>query len=115
MTDTYTRRLTVKRVIDGDTFIADVDLGFHTTTTGATFRCARVDTPELRGKDRLLAIDAREYTEGWLAQHEAHGGVFATTTKTDNWQRWLAEVTCGQGHNLSNDLLSTGIAIPYQR
>jgi endonuclease YncB( thermonuclease family) len=38
---------TITRVIDGDTVVADIDLGFHATMRGVHVRLARINAPEL--------------------------------------------------------------------
>ena len=116
--DAYTRRFTVTRVVDGDTLIGDVDLGYHTAALAVTYRLLRVDTPELTSKDadvRAAARDARAYTADWLVAHADHDGLFAASTKTDNWRRYLAEITCGQDHNLGDDLLASEHAVLYRK
>jgi endonuclease YncB( thermonuclease family) len=57
----YRYRATARRVIDGDTILADVDLGFYIQTT-IRVRLFGVDTPELnRADQRDAAREAREY------------------------------------------------------
>ena len=113
MTDNYLRAIHVTRVIDGDTIVADVDLGYHTTLTKVTYRVARVDAPEMTGATRQAGIEARSFTATWLIAHEK-AGIYATSTKTDNWRRYIAEITCGDGHNLSDALLASGNAVIYK-
>lgn len=115
--DNYVRAFTPDHCIDGDTIVAGtVDLGYHVNATGITYRIARVNAPEMgtrTGPTRASANAAKAYTELWLIEHAAHGGLFAESTQTDSWRRYLAEITCGQGHNLSDDLLTSGHAVPY--
>jgi micrococcal nuclease len=47
MADFYTYKATAVRVIDGDTVVLDVDLGFDITKR-MTFRLHGIDAPELR-------------------------------------------------------------------
>ena len=117
MIDSYARRIMVTRVVDGDTIVGNVDLGYHTWAFDVTFRVARVDTPELRSgslKDRQNGLLAKTFTEVWLHEHKDHGLV-ATSMEADNWRRWLAEIECAQEHNLSDDLLAAGHALLYHR
>jgi len=44
----YEYEVFIERWIDGDTFVADVDLGFEVMLKGQTFRLYGVDTPEMR-------------------------------------------------------------------
>ncbi len=113
--DDYTRAFTVSRVIDGDTIVAaDIDLGYHIHEHDVQYRLVQINCPE-RHKPTLDAGNAaKAYTEAWLLEHAAHGGLFATTTKTDDFGRYLADVRCSLGHDLSDDLLDSGNAVPYK-
>jgi endonuclease YncB( thermonuclease family) len=112
--DNYERAFTPGRVIDGDTItILAVDLGYHVTATGVEYRVARINSPEMHGPNADAGRAAKAYTEDWVTTHGRHGGLSATTTKTDSFGRYLAEITCSQGHNLSDDLLASGNAVPY--
>lgn len=115
MADTYERSFVPGRVIDGDT-IADVvvDLGYHTRAFNIEYRVARINTPERHRPTLNEGNAAKAFTEDWLTIHARHGGLFATTTKTDSFGRYLAEINCGQGHNLSDDLLSSGQAVLFK-
>jgi micrococcal nuclease len=58
--------ITVERVIDGDTLLAKIDLGFNVRMT-SYIRLFGVDTPEMRGEKATPAgILAREYVQLWL-------------------------------------------------
>jgi endonuclease YncB( thermonuclease family) len=119
MGDNHVRAFTPERVLDGDTIYASaVDLDYHVGIHGITYRIARVNAPEMgtmTGPTRAAANAAKTYTEQWLIEHAAHGGLFAESTQTDDWRRYLAEIECGLGHNLSDDLLSSGHAVLYHR
>jgi micrococcal nuclease len=106
------------RVIDGDTIVVRVDLGFR----------AHIDTPL-----RLLGVNAPEhgtpagdaataYTTGWL------NAAFVTAKRGpalvidsakpgeysgDKYGRWLATVWDQHGACLNEDLVSAGHAVPY--
>jgi len=119
--DNYTRRVRIERIIDGDTVVAGaIDLGYHVqTTAGIEYRLLKINCPESnRPASRTAGLAAKQYTVDWLAEHTAHdpdGWLYATTQKTDSFGRFLAEIVCGQGHDLSDDLLTSGNAVPYKR
>jgi endonuclease YncB( thermonuclease family) len=114
MTDDFTRAFKVLRVVDGDTLHADVDLGYHAWLSDIQYRLARIDCPE-RHKPTLDAGNAaKAFTEDWLIIHTKHGGLFATTTKTDDFGRYIADIRCSQEHDLSDALLDSGNAVPYK-
>jgi endonuclease YncB( thermonuclease family) len=119
--DNYCRRFKVERLKDGDTLVVQaIDLGYHVqTTAGIEYRILRANAPETnRAASRKAGTKATEYTRSWLTEHAAHdpeGWLWASTTKTDSFGRYLAEITCSQGHNLSDDLLASGNAVTYKR
>jgi len=121
MPDTYERRFRVLRVIDGDTIVAgSIDLGYHVATMpGIEFRLLRCDTPETnRAASKTAGYSAKAFTVKWVTDHALHdddGWLFARSEKTDVFGRYLAEVSCGAGHNLSDDLLSSGHAVPFTK
>ena len=81
----YTYNVKVKRVVDGDTVIVDIDLGFSTWVKNIWLRLDRVDAYETRlgkntdEKQKALGIEARE----WLTKkvEDAHE-IIVTTTRT---------------------------------
>jgi endonuclease YncB( thermonuclease family) len=85
-----TRRYTyvswVSRVIDGDTLVADVDLGFGCQARQQRFRLRGIDCPELR---TLAGRNARAYVEEQLS---AVDFIVITTHRTDAYGRYLADV-----------------------
>src|SRR4029077_15525674 len=86
------------------------------------YRIRRVDTPETHGPTKAAGLVAAEYTRNWITEHLTHGdgtSLIAETHKypgkslTDSFGRYLAEIYCAAGHNLSDDLLSSGNAVPF--
>lgn len=108
--DEYVRRARVTRVIDGDTFIADVDLGYHVWAT-APFRLLGLDCPERHGATKEAGEAARLFTVQWLA--DVNNTVWIRSTKTEKFGRWLAEVHNGRGQSLYTALLTAGHAVAY--
>lgn len=90
----WTYRARLVRCVDGDTFDADVDLGFHLTKR-VRFRLLDVDTPE-RGepgfheatKALLSLIQAASDSEGYFE---------IETGKTGKYGRWLASIRIAGG------------------
>ena len=112
--DNYERRINVTRIIDADTIVVDVDLGMHQWFHTVQLRLLRINAPEVHGPDAHAGHTATAYTEDWLTIHERHGRLYGRTELTDSFGRYLAEVTCEQGHNLSDDLLASGNAVLYK-
>ena len=93
----------VLRVKDGDTFVIR-NAGI---TNSETVRVCCVDTPEKKdpGFD-----DATAFTDQWL-----HAGPFTLhACARDSFGRLLGTLT-REGHNLADDLLEAGLAVPYER
>lgn len=115
MTDSYERAFILRRVVDGDTLIADdVDLGYHVHLSGIEYRILHINTPERKKETRAAGDAATAYTEDWCTLHAKHGGLFARTEKTDSFGRYLATVRCGKDHDLGGALLSSGNAVSYE-
>lgn len=105
------------RAVDGDTIVVIVDVGFglhlHPGNEGAHLRLLRVDTPE-RAEPNW--IDATTFTAAWLAEAGAGWSLTIQTERADSFGRYLAEVwRIADGANLSDDLLASGLAVPYER
>lgn len=83
--EVYTYRATVVRVIDGDTLVVNLDLGFHLTYR-AHLRLAGVSAPELHEPEG----------PSWKAALEqavlAAPRVVVRTTGRASFERWVAEV-----------------------
>lgn len=85
------------RVIDGDTVVMDIDLGFHTIILSEPVRLAGINTSELIGKDSVRAHEAKAFTQEWLSadptlyiqtqlphEREKYGRVLATIYREDD-------------------------------
>lgn len=122
MRDPYVRRGRLLRVIDGDTVIALLDMGFWLTNT-VHLRLLGLDTPELHDSNpekRASAEAARIFVKSWFLDHEHAVGLAVAawpllirTEKADSFDRWLADVWCQQEHCLNADLLAGGWAVPF--
>lgn len=66
----YHYKATVKRVIDGDTVVVDVDLGFSVVLRDQPVRLAKVNTPEKKGKTKAAGVAAKEALEAKLSGKE---------------------------------------------
>lgn len=97
----YEYHATLVRVIDGDTVILDVDLGFHMRGR-LTFRLHGVDCPE-RGQPG--ALEATKFLT------DALDGVPLTirTHKGQTFGRWLATITPeGAVQSVNDTLIAEG-------
>lgn len=53
------------RIIDGDTIVCRLDLGFRMFSV-MPVRLAGVDTPEIRGPERPAGLIAKDFVEDWM-------------------------------------------------
>lgn len=89
----YTYRSELVRVIDGDTVIVNLDLGFDTWVHMQHIRLRGVDTAEMRGgtpATKALALKAKERVIEVLTGKE----IILRTGKGKNktFDRWVADV-----------------------
>ena len=88
----YIYRARINRVVDGDTFDATVDLGFHTYGRHR-FRLYDVDTPE-RGQPGYK--EATEKLRELLTEAaDEHGNILIFSRKSGKYGRWIATVYVG--------------------
>lgn len=106
MNPPYQYRAKVVRVVDGDTVILSVDLGFRVQHE-ISVRLARINAPE-RGQDGL---DRAKLALCEILHEGAE--VFLTTKKGDRYGRWIGEIST-EGENVSDLLLADGVVAIYQ-
>jgi micrococcal nuclease len=117
VSQTYTYRATISRVVDGDTVIASLSLGLDVYHT-VSLRLLGVDTPELfHGTDRDAGAAAKEATALWVRRVVADAAAigedwpFLVTTHKDkeSFGRYLATVwSWDMSQNLTIYLRSLG-------
>lgn len=111
-TKIYQYRAHVVSVYDGDTFRADVDLGFFTWIKNEQFRLARLNTPEVRGDERAEGLIARNRLRELVLGQD----VIIETEKKGKFGRYIAEVFLdaddGSLLNVNDVMLDEGLAIP---
>lgn len=92
----YTYNAKIRSVYDGDTFRADLSLGFGLLDRGSkgkgrAFRLMGIDTPEVRGSDKELGIVVRDYLREIMSEGT---DVIITSVKdtSGKYGRYLAYV-----------------------
>ena len=107
----WTVLATPVRAIDGDTIVVDARPWINMTVR-ETVRVLGVNTPERKGATKAAGDEARAFTVRWLDGAEVQLRVCGR----DAFGRALATVRRARdGANLSDDLLSSGHAVPYTR
>lgn len=96
----------VVRIVDGDTLILDLDLGWGVHRPKERCRLARCNAPEIATAD---GVAARDFVAATLPVGTK---VTFVSKRLDNYGRPLGEVTWGAGQNLADLLLASGHAVP---
>jgi endonuclease YncB( thermonuclease family) len=100
-------RVELVRVIDGDTYRFDIDLGFHITIR-ETVRLLGIDCPEISTPE---GQEAKAYAEAWFAavplgiRIETHRNAAGEVL---TFGRWVAKVYTATGDDLAKSLRAAG-------
>lgn len=104
----YTYRATLVRVIDGDTYVLDLDLGFD-IHAHVPVRLLGWDAPEHNTPDGVRATKLAE-----TRLKDATRIMVATEKDEQTFARWLAHVSV-DGVDLGDILSMYGLAVPMKR
>lgn len=113
----------VVSVYDGDTITVDIQLGFGITLNKQKVRLADVDTPELRGADKVRGKEVRD----WVRAQILNKRIIIVTSKDEKgkYGRWLGEVFFTDSavitastaveslRNLNTELVERGMAVRW--
>lgn len=111
----YHYKMTVTRVVDGDTIYGDVDLGFNFGARRMEFRFGGINTPEIKGANRTAGLASKEFVESKILNKE----VFILTKKDskEKYGRYLAWVYYLENDKdwvcLNNKLVELNLAVPF--
>ena len=111
----YEYKATVKRVIDGDSLVLDIDLGFYMFMNETKIRLYGLDTPEMNSDDPLLRLQAVLATR-YLYDNLPVGSKVTIKTildKREKYGRLLATIITDNGFNVNEGLLQNKLAISY--
>jgi endonuclease YncB( thermonuclease family) len=103
---TWTVPATVVRVVDADTLLLDLDLGWRITYR-ARCRLAAVNAPELSTEE---GVAAKVFVDGLCPPGCT---VTFVSKQLDNYGRPLGTVRLPDGSYLAEQLLAAGHAVPY--
>jgi micrococcal nuclease len=101
----------VVRVVDGDTLLLEIQLGFYLTARHMV-RLLGVNTPELHSKDPEERAKAQKAKEA-LSFYVLGQKLLIRTEKTDSFGRYLADCYLGDVH-VNAWLLTEGYAVPFK-
>ena len=112
----YEYKATVKRVIDGDSVVLDIDLGFYMFMNETKIRLYGIDTPEMNSEDPLLRLQA-VLAARYLYDNLPVGSKVTIKTvldKREKYGRLLATIITQDGFNINDGLLENKLAINYK-
>ena len=109
----YEYNCKIVRVIDGDSILVDIDLGFGTWRCGESIRLFGVDCPECRSRDpkeKAAGLAAKTFVKGLL--HE--GGTYTLTTKEKGkFGRYLGVIQLTDKTSVNGALVKERFAVAY--
>jgi len=110
-------RCKVVRVIDGDTVVVDIDLGFGIEMRNQTIRLRGVDTPEVRTRDdieKMYGNIAKDYVEHMLLSQEETDGyvVLKSYSFSGKYGRTLGDFIVG-GSSLASMIIEEHVGVEY--
>lgn len=105
----YSYRANIVRVIDGDTVIADVDLGFGIWLRGLSLRLAGLNAPELHGATATAGQAARQRLADLVMDRQVS---LDTHQGQEKYGRWLATITVAEGV-VNEILIAEKQAVPW--
>lgn len=110
----YHYKMTVTRVVDGDTIYGDVDLGFNFGARKMEFRLAEVDTPEIKGNTRTAGLASKKFVEDAILNKEVC--ILTKKDAKEKYGRYLAWVYYLDGAEwvcLNNKLVDLNLAVKF--
>lgn len=111
----YEYKATVKRIIDGDSLILDIDLGFYMFMNETKIRLYGLDTPEMNSEDPLLRLQAVLATRYLFDNLQIGEKVIIKTVldKREKYGRLLATIITKDGLNINEGLIQNKLAVSY--
>jgi micrococcal nuclease len=98
----------IVRVIDGDTVVVHMDLGWHTWRHDEHVRLNGIDAPERT--DPVRWAEAKAFVERLLP---AGTEVLLVSEKLEKYGRTLGRILLRDGRDVSQEVLNAGLAKPY--
>jgi micrococcal nuclease len=112
----YHYKAKVVSIYDGDTCTVDIDLGLHIWNKGEKIRLNRINTPEIRGKEKDKGIKSRDYLKSLILEKEIY--IETIKDKKEKYGRYLGEIWLedekGKFININDVIVKNGFA-KYQK
>jgi len=114
----YEYHAKVTNVVDGDTIVVDIDLGFNVVLANQSVRLLGVDTPESRTSDKIekvFGLASKEYAKEFVENCKKQ--IILRTHKSDDSEKFgrlLGEIINPESKEvLNNTLIEEGFAVKY--
>jgi len=107
----YEYNCKIVRVIDGDSIIIDIDLGFSHWIHGESIRLYGVDAPESRTRD----LEEKKYgkaSKKFVKDFLNSDNILLKTREKGKYGRYLGDF-CVNGKWLCNEMIAAYHAVPY--
>jgi len=99
-----------RRIIDGDTLILNVDVGFYITMQNLKFRLMNYNAPEARGIEKPLGKVAKRKLQELIP---VSCEVLIRVFKSDVFGRYLCDIILPDGKTLSEFLVQLGYGVAW--
>jgi len=115
----YEYKATFKKVVDGDTLIVDIDLGFDIILGNQYVRLIGIDTPESKSKDRIektFGLLSKKAVEDFMKANEKDNFIIQTILSDDNsdkFGRILGKIYNSNKVCLNDWLIKANYAVYY--
>jgi micrococcal nuclease len=109
----YEYNCKIVRVIDGDSIILDIDLGFGLWIHGESIRLFGVDCPECRSRDKeekAAGLLAKDFVKSCLHVGETYK---LTTKEKGKFGRYLGTIYLTDENSINAALVKERLAVPY--
>jgi micrococcal nuclease len=114
----YEYHAKVTNVVDGDTIVVDIDLGFNVVLSNQSVRLLGVDTPESRTSDKIekvFGLASKEYAKEFVENCKKQ--IILRTHKSDDSEKFgrlLGEIINPESKEvLNSSLIEEGFAVKY--
>ena len=110
----YEYKAGLVRVLDGDTVVLSVDLGFNVGVQ-EHFRLSNINAPELHGHDpdtKAAALESKKYLEGLLAAGPLT--IRSERRTQEKFGRYLVRIVNGAGVAVNEEMVKAGHAKTYE-
>lgn len=114
----YTYKIVIDRVVDGDTIVVDIDLGFDIWIRKERVRLSGLDTPETRSTDlteKNLGLKAKQLVSELVSGSQLEATLYSRQYERGKYGRVIGDIefVTGLGSRVlwSKHLLESGLVV----